>query len=90
MDSHKCSVCGVTVGVGQPEMRCLRINDGKLRIGAASKWLHRQSPDEHRATACGQQHALILTGRFLERGSFEKATHVLPEPQPVDAYADLT
>ena len=70
-------------------MRCLIISGGKLRIGAAGLWMQRQQDDE-RAVACGEHHALILTGRFLERGTFEKATHVMPEPQPVDAFAELT
>jgi len=44
-----------------------------------------------RAEVCGQHDALVLTERYLERGTFASADFTpTTEPKPVDAFAELT
>ena len=83
-----CTVCGIDCA-GQPESRSLSIYDGEIRITRRGRAYFSALNDE-RAAACGQHHALVLTERYLERGTFTPAAHTSPESQPVDAFAELT
>lgn len=85
-----CKVCGERANGGESRSCCIAFD--VLGISPRGMSYDNYQADED-ATVCGQGCALILTERFLERGTFEPAEDLPSAAAPApaaDTFAALT